>query len=106
MQGGPRYRMEEGVGQARQPAARSSSSSGQPGAAEAASAAHTSIEYTAEAEADRVRSLPGWGPLAPPLALFSGYVTVDVAAGRAVFYVLVESSHNVSKDPLLLWLNG
>ena len=37
----------------------------------------------------------------------AGYVTVNAAAGRQLFYVLAEStSSSPSKDPLVLWLNG
>jgi len=39
--------------------------------------------------------------------MYSGYVTVDAAAGRALFYWLMEAS-GVPADsaPLVLWLNG
>ena len=36
--------------------------------------------------------------------LYSGYVTVDEAAGRALFYILAESTASPSTDPLVLWL--
>jgi serine carboxypeptidase-like clade 2 len=41
-------------------------------------------------------------------AQYAGYVTVDAAAGRALFYYLAEAAGNVSaaSRPLLLWLNG
>ena len=32
------------------------------------------------------------------------YVTVDEAAGRALYYVLTETKHEHA--PLVLWLNG
>lgn len=35
---------------------------------------------------------------------YSGYVTVNRGAGRALFYWLVEST--VGGKPLVLWLNG
>lgn len=63
------------------------------------------VTYTADAEADRVRSLPGWGDLGE-LVMFAGYVTVDEAAGRALFYILVESEQSPAVDPVVLWLNG
>lgn len=50
-------------------------------------------------------SLPGWGAL-EPLTMFSGYVTVDEPAGRALFYILVESQTDAVQDPVVLWLNG
>lgn len=34
------------------------------------------------------------------------YITVDKQAGRALFYVLVESENDPVYDPLVLWLNG
>ncbi|XP_031273423.1 serine carboxypeptidase II-3-like [Pistacia vera] len=37
---------------------------------------------------------------------YAGYVTVDPKAGRALFYYFVESPHNSSTNPLVLWLNG
>jgi len=37
---------------------------------------------------------------------YSGYVTVDAKAGRALFYYFAESTRNPSKKPLVLWLNG
>lgn len=63
------------------------------------------IAYTDDAEADRVRSLPGWsGSLG--LNLFAGYITVDKDAGRALFYTFVESAGLPESDPVVLWLNG
>ncbi|PRW44859.1 Serine carboxypeptidase 24 isoform B [Chlorella sorokiniana] len=61
-------------------------------------------DYTVEAQADFVPSLPG----APPskLRIFAGYVTVDEDAGRALFYTFVESTRSPKDDPLVLWLNG
>ena len=50
-------------------------------------------------------SLPG----APPLesAIYSGYLSVDEAADRALFYILVEASAvDPATAPLVLWLNG
>jgi carboxypeptidase C (cathepsin A) len=34
------------------------------------------------------------------------YITVDALAGRALFYVYVESERSPADDPLVLWLNG
>eukprot|EP00882_Tetradesmus_deserticola_P028720 GHRQ01031998.1.p1 GENE.GHRQ01031998.1~~GHRQ01031998.1.p1 ORF type:complete len:219 (+),score=62.62 GHRQ01031998.1:114-770(+) len=61
--------------------------------------------YTPEAEADRVDDLPG-SPNGLDFNMFSGYVTVDEAAGRALFYVFAEAREAPSEAPLLLWLNG
>ncbi|XP_023773257.1 serine carboxypeptidase 1 isoform X1 [Lactuca sativa] len=55
-------------------------------------------------EADRVDRLPG--QLQVDFDHFAGYITVDLKAGRALFYYFVESPHNSSTKPLLLWLNG
>jgi len=37
---------------------------------------------------------------------YSGYVTVDANAGRALFYYFTEAVRDASKQPLVLWLNG
>ncbi|TKW13544.1 hypothetical protein SEVIR_5G108832v4 [Setaria viridis] len=60
---------------------------------------------TAEAEADRIASLPGQPPV--NFSMYSGYVTVDAAAGRALFYWLIEAAGVPPESaPLVLWLNG
>ncbi|WIA18548.1 hypothetical protein OEZ85_009991 [Tetradesmus obliquus] len=64
-----------------------------------------STRYTPEAEADRVDDLPG-SPNGLDFGMFSGYITVDEAAGRALFYVFAEAREAPAKAPLLLWLNG
>ncbi|CAI0559702.1 unnamed protein product [Linum tenue] len=52
-----------------------------------------------------VSQLPGYsGSL--PSKHYSGYVTINEATGKKLFYYLVESEGNPSKDPLVLWLNG
>ncbi|KIZ01934.1 Serine carboxypeptidase-like 40 [Monoraphidium neglectum] len=38
--------------------------------------------------------------------MFAGNVTVDEAAGRALFYVFVERVHSPETAPVILWLNG
>ncbi|KAL1811964.1 hypothetical protein ACET3Z_022029 [Daucus carota] len=55
-------------------------------------------------EADKVESLPGQ-PDGTTFEQYSGYVTVDPVAGRALFYYLAQSE-NSSSQPLVLWLNG
>ena len=55
-------------------------------------------------EADRVESLPGQ-PDGTAFDQYSGYVTVDPVAGRALFYYFAQSE-NSSSQPLVLWLNG
>lgn len=58
-------------------------------------------------ERDRISYLPGQ-PANVDFSQYSGYVTVNEQAGRALFYWLIESpeSQNPEERPLLLWLNG
>ncbi|CAL5085162.1 unnamed protein product [Urochloa decumbens] len=57
-------------------------------------------------EDDRVDRLPGQ-PEGLDFAQYAGYVTVDAAAGRALFYYLAEAAGSPSSAaPLVLWLNG
>lgn len=58
-------------------------------------------------EHDRVIHLPGQ-PRNVDFKHFSGYVTVNHTAGRALFYWLIESpaSRKPETRPLILWLNG
>lgn len=56
-------------------------------------------------EGDRIAALPGQPRV--PFNQFSGYVTVDTAAGRALFYWLTEAyGSNPLSKPLVVWLNG
>ncbi|KAK4754570.1 hypothetical protein SAY87_002674 [Trapa incisa] len=57
-------------------------------------------------ERDRITELPGQPSV--DFAHYSGYVTVNQQAGRALFYWLVESpeSRMPASRPLVLWLNG
>ncbi|KAL9227018.1 hypothetical protein vseg_002765 [Gypsophila vaccaria] len=59
---------------------------------------------TKEAELDRIVSLPGQPDVA--FEQFSGYVTVDNVAGRALFYWLTQAVANPLYKPLVVWLNG
>ncbi|XP_030472849.1 serine carboxypeptidase-like 33 [Syzygium oleosum] len=56
-------------------------------------------------ESDRVINLPGQ-PSAPSISHFSGYITVNEAHGRALFYWFFEAQSQPSQRPLLLWFNG
>ncbi|PPS04807.1 hypothetical protein GOBAR_AA15855 [Gossypium barbadense] len=56
-------------------------------------------------ETDKIGALPGQ-PNGVDFNHYSGYVTVDSKAGRALFYYFVESPDNSSTNPLVLWLNG
>lgn len=63
--------------------------------------------YNVEQENDRITYLPGQ-PENVQFSQYSGYVTVNQQAGRALFYWLIESpsTRNPEKRPLVLWLNG
>eukprot|EP00798_Chlamydomonas_sp_ICE-L_P017508 gene17508-23820_t len=64
-------------------------------------------EYTSEAEADRIISLPGIGNIEDHgFGLFGGYVNVDKEAGRHLYYTFAESTSEPTLAPLVLWLNG
>ncbi|KAK7316633.1 hypothetical protein RJT34_00248 [Clitoria ternatea] len=54
---------------------------------------------------DKIVSLPGQ-PYGVNFDQYSGYVTVDPEAGRALFYYFVESPYDSYSKPLVLWLNG
>lgn len=56
-------------------------------------------------ESDRVINLPGQ-PSNPPISQFSGYITVNEAHGRALFYWFFEALSQPATKPLVLWLNG
>ena len=70
-----------------------------------AASARPTVELTPEAQSDRITSLPG---LASPLPfdMYSGYITVDPAHGRALFYWFVESAGDPANDPILVWMQG
>ncbi|KAD4179342.1 hypothetical protein E3N88_27933 [Mikania micrantha] len=57
------------------------------------------------AELDKISALPGQ-PEGVDFNQYSGYVTVNPTAGRALFYYFVESPTSSSTKPLVLWLNG
>ncbi|OAE21763.1 hypothetical protein AXG93_2550s1000 [Marchantia polymorpha subsp. ruderalis] len=66
----------------------------------------TNAEKTAlqQQMADKIDRLPGQPPVG--FDQYSGYVTVDAFAGRALFYWLVEAWTDAPNKPLVLWLNG
>ncbi|CAN6342551.1 unnamed protein product [Urochloa humidicola] len=55
-------------------------------------------------QADRVSRLPGQP--AVDFSMYSGYITVNERAGRALFYWLQEAPAVAQPAPLVLWLNG
>ncbi|KAK9265555.1 hypothetical protein L1049_021561 [Liquidambar formosana] len=52
-----------------------------------------------------ITSLPGFNGTFPSKH-YSGYVTIDGDPPKNLFYYLVVSERNPSKDPVVLWLNG
>lgn len=60
-----------------------------------------------EQEKDRIIKLPGQPPNVN-FSQYSGYITVDRKAGRALFYWLIEApvDRQPASKPLVLWLNG
>ncbi|KAL8471741.1 hypothetical protein ACS0TY_028470 [Phlomoides rotata] len=62
------------------------------------------LQSSANEEADRIVSLPGQPPVG--FQQFSGYVTADEVAGRALFYWLTEAVQQPLSRPLVVWLNG
>ena len=65
-------------------------------------ASHVTINE--DEEADRILQLPGQPKVS--FQQYSGYVTVNHVAGRALFYWLTEADHNPLSKPLVIWLNG
>ncbi|KAK6916475.1 Peptidase S10, serine carboxypeptidase [Dillenia turbinata] len=68
---------------------------------------HTPVHVAPQAglkEADKIEKLPGQ-PNGVDFDQYSGYVTVDPKAGRALFYYFAEST-DASSKPLVFWLNG
>ncbi|KAL6652799.1 hypothetical protein ACP70R_011724 [Stipagrostis hirtigluma subsp. patula] len=58
----------------------------------------------AAAAADKIGVLPGQPPLG--FAQYAGYVTVDAARKRSLFYYFAEAEADPAAKPLVLWLNG
>ncbi|CAD5184059.1 unnamed protein product [Musa acuminata subsp. malaccensis] len=69
-----------------------------------AAVAAASYSPAEQQEQDRVARLPGQPRV--DFAQYSGYVTVEARAGRALFYWLVEAPPSAQPAPLVLWLNG
>lgn len=61
-------------------------------------------EAARQQAADRVGRLPGQP--AVKFAQYAGYVTVNEAHGRVLFYWFFEATAGAAKKPLVLWLNG
>eukprot|EP00043_Microstomoeca_roanoka_P009833 m.93570 g.93570 ORF g.93570 m.93570 type:complete len:452 (+) comp14707_c1_seq1:353-1708(+) len=58
-----------------------------------------------DASADLITSLPGLAQM-PSFKMYSGYITVDPAHGRSLFYFFAESQRNPTSDPIVLWQQG
>lgn len=54
-------------------------------------------------EEDRVTTLPGYGAI-DGFRMYSGYL--DIAGGKHLHYIFVESQSNPAHDPVVLWFNG
>jgi len=66
------------------------------------------ISFSANADfntPNKIKFLPGLKEI-PNFDQYSGYITVDQASNRSLFYWFVESQRNPSSDPLLVWMNG
>ncbi|KAL2532022.1 Serine carboxypeptidase-like 25 [Abeliophyllum distichum] len=61
-------------------------------------------EEEEEEQSDRIEALPGQPYVS--FKQFSGYVTVNEVAGRALFYWLTEAVQDPLEKPLVVWLNG
>lgn len=64
-----------------------------------------STDPFSQQQLDRVSKLPGQD-FNVSFAHYSGYVTVNEAAGRALFYWFFEAVEDPASKPLVLWLNG
>ena len=53
---------------------------------------------------DKISELPGQPPVS--FAQYSGYVAVDAAGKRSLFYYFAEAELDPATKPLVLWLNG
>ncbi|CAM8973403.1 hypothetical protein QQ045_030789 [Rhodiola kirilowii] len=62
------------------------------------------LSHEKEEAADLITSLPGQPKVS--FQQFSGYVTVNHASGRALFYWLTEAVTRPLSRPLVVWLNG
>lgn len=61
-------------------------------------------EYTPEAIADQIVSLPGTDDIKIPFNQFSGYLKVSET--KNMHYWFVESTNSVENDPIAFWTNG
>ncbi|KAL6843400.1 hypothetical protein ACP4OV_026722 [Aristida adscensionis] len=64
----------------------------------------TSSSASAAAAGDKIGVLPGQPPVG--FAQYAGYVAVDAAGNRSLFYYFAEAEADPAAKPLVLWLNG
>ncbi|KAF5932729.1 hypothetical protein HYC85_028900 [Camellia sinensis] len=62
-------------------------------------------EHESAPEGALVTQVPGFNDTFPSKH-YSGYVTIDEAHGKKLFYYFVLSEAKPSSDPVVLWLNG
>lgn len=62
------------------------------------------VSAQAAAEEDKISALPGQPPVG--FAQYSGYIPVDAAGKRSLFYYFAEAEADPAAKPLVLWLNG
>ncbi|KAK9141484.1 hypothetical protein Syun_010884 [Stephania yunnanensis] len=77
----------------------------QMGSGSSRSSSSSSSSSSSRLDLDRVSKLPGQS-FNVNFAHYSGYVTVNEKAERALFYWFFEAEEDPSSKPLLLWLNG
>ena len=74
------------------------------GDAWAVSAQQAAAAAAAAAAEDKISALPGQPPVG--FAQYSGYIPVDAAGKRSLFYYFAEAEADPAAKPLVLWLNG
>ncbi|EES10676.1 hypothetical protein BDA96_06G064600 [Sorghum bicolor] len=62
------------------------------------------VSAQAAAAEDKISALPGQPPVG--FAQYSGYIPVDAAGKRSLFYYFAEAEADPAAKPLVLWLNG
>lgn len=63
-----------------------------------------SVSAAQTAAEDKISALPGQPPVG--FAQYSGYIPVDAAGKRSLFYYFAEAEADPAAKPLVLWLNG
>lgn len=63
------------------------------------------VIYTPQQLSQEITDLPG-KPSSATFRMFSGYIAVDDAATRSLFYWFVEATNSPEKAPIVLWTNG